>query len=352
MRRDDIATVLMIAMVWILSLSIGYLYQTLVISSRSTSAQTSDAVSALPVQTGDNQPPRILGIDEVQPVVSTSASFKIATDEELSPADSDGYSLELIEEDSGQYTYLVKLDNLAPGQNRMAISLSDYTGNVNQHQLSIDRLAVPECWDGRPRTIASAVFPHAIDTVVDKYYKLDSSYYPADLVNGAYSGIPVYHGGSAYVRVPVVQPLKQMLSDARAAGISVYVSSGFRSYAAQGRAHNYWTGLVGGGAANYFAALPGHSEHHLGTTVDLLTSENGYTISEAYENTRLGRWLQENAHKYGFVMSYPKGKEAITGYKYEPWHWRYLGIDHASRIRELGITPTEYLYSINKLACN
>lgn len=352
MRREDLSTVLIIVLVWVLSLSVGYLYQSVIIAQRISEAKTTETQNAIADYDRDTQPPRILGIDELQPTIAKSTSFTLSTDEALTPTSDERYSLELIETDSNQYKYLVKVDNLEPGDNRFSIALSDTRGNTNQHQLNVNRIEVPNCWDGSDRAIAATKFPFAMDTVVDKFHKLDSGFYPQDLVNGAYNGIPVYHQGTAYVRVPVLQPLKDMLNAAKADGISVYVSSGYRSFAAQARAHNYWTGIVGGGNANYYAALPGHSEHHLGTTVDLLTSENGYTISDAYENTRLGRWLQQHAHEYGFVMSYPKGKESITGYGYEPWHWRYLGVEHAEKIKEYGLTPTEYLYSINKIDCN
>jgi len=353
MRLDDISTAMVVAMIWILSLSIGFLYQSFVINQRVQQASATEIpLAEANFEPRDNQPPRILGIEELKPTIAKSTSFTLATDEALTTSKSGEYSLELIEKDSDQYKYLVKVDNLQPGENRLALHLSDTRGNINQHQLSVNRLDIPNCWSGTQRTVQKTKFPFAIDTVVDKYNKLDSGFYPQDLVNSALNGVPVYHNGTGYVRATVLQPLKNMINAARAEGISVYVSSGYRSFAAQSRAHSYWSSLVGGGNANYYAAMPGHSEHHLGTTVDLLTAENGYTISAAYENTRLGSWLQNNAHKFGFVMSYPKGKEAITGYRYEPWHWRYLGNEHAEKIQEYGITPTEYLYSINNLNCN
>ena len=85
----------------------------------------------------------------------------------------------------------------------------------------------------------------------------------------------------------------------------------------------------GAGTANSFSAEQGYSEHQLGTAVDFVTSENGYYLTTSFENTKTFKWLQENAYKYGFILSYPKGN---TYYQYEPWHWRFVGKDLARKL--------------------
>ena len=107
--------------------------------------------------------------------------------------------------------------------------------------------------------------------------------------------------------------------------------------------------MVGVKNANNYAALPGYSEHHLGTAIDILTSENGYSIAPNYFNTKVFKWMSENAYKYGFVQSYPQGKVQITGYNPEGWHWRYVGIDVATQVHEQGITFTEYLFKLHNI---
>ena len=86
-----------------------------------------------------------------------------------------------------------------------------------------------------------------------------------------------------------------------------------------------------------FSARPGHSEHQTGLAFDV------GAIDDDFANWPSGIWLKENAHKYGFIIRYPKGKQHITGYKYEPWHIRYLGVDLATKVYNSGLTLEEYL---------
>ncbi len=135
--------------------------------------------------------------------------------------------------------------------------------------------------------------------------------------------------------------LKKMFDDAAKEGLDLRVTSGFRDhgwqetlYAENQKAHE--------GEGTESVAKPGHSEHQLGTTIDLTTLEIGEaSASPAFEKTPEFEWLLEHAQDYGFIMSYPRG--ADTGYIYEPWHWRYLGIDIAEDIKDSGQTIQEYL---------
>ncbi|MDO8575836.1 MAG: M15 family metallopeptidase, partial [bacterium] len=97
-----------------------------------------------------------------------------------------------------------------------------------------------------------------------------------------------------------------------------------------------------GAAALREIARPGLSEHQLGSTVDLTDASIGFAGTDAGFATGVGGlWLQQHAHEYGFIMSYPEGKQAQTGFKYEPWHWRYVGADAATRLRGSGLTYNE-----------
>ncbi|MDD3663185.1 MAG: M15 family metallopeptidase, partial [Candidatus Pacebacteria bacterium] len=96
--------------------------------------------------------------------------------------------------------------------------------------------------------------------------------------------------------------------------------------------------------ASIAIAKAGYSEHQLGTTIDLSGSSIGYASTlTKFGGTPEDLWLNENAHKYGFVQSYPIGKEEVTGYMYEPWHYRYLGVEIATKIKKSGLTITEFL---------
>jgi D-alanyl-D-alanine carboxypeptidase len=113
--------------------------------------------------------------------------------------------------------------------------------------------------------------------------------------------------------------------------------SGFRSYSRQKTIYNNYVAIDGVTKADTYSARPGHSEHQTGLAFDV------GAIDDNYGNTAAGKWLANNAHKYGFIIRYPKGKTHITGYKYEPWHIRYIGTNHATTIYNKQITLEEYL---------
>ena len=131
--------------------------------------------------------------------------------------------------------------------------------------------------------------------------------------------------------------LCEMFDAASADGISLWVASGFRSYDTQNRLYNNYVAQDGKAAADTYSARPGHSEHQTGLAFDL-----NY-VADYFAYTPAGIWVAENSWKYGFVIRYPAGKEAVTGYKYEPWHVRYFGKDVARALYESGLCLEEYL---------
>ncbi len=131
--------------------------------------------------------------------------------------------------------------------------------------------------------------------------------------------------------------LKLMQADAKTLNLELGLASGYRSYQTQEKLYNNYVKKDGKEVADTYSAMPGHSEHQTGLAFDV-----GY-VSEAFANTQEAKWLEENAHLYGFIIRYPKGKTNITGYIYEPWHIRYLGIDIATKVKESGLTLEEYL---------
>jgi len=137
----------------------------------------------------------------------------------------------------------------------------------------------------------------------------------------------------------IMSHYKKMFNAAEKEGIDLIISSAFRNYEEQKETYEYYKNKKGEDYANNYAAKPGFSEHQTGLAFDILTT--GATTA-TFEETKEFTWLKENAHKYGFIMRYPKGKENITGYKYEPWHYRYVGIDVAKTIYNENITFDEY----------
>ena len=139
--------------------------------------------------------------------------------------------------------------------------------------------------------------------------------------------------------------LTEMLNAAEAEGHYLSKNSGYRSYALQSEIFWSEANVIGAAAANKLTAYPGQSEHQTGLAVDLTDDNNGWAgFSDAFGELESGKWLVANSYKYGFILRYLKGKEAITGYLYEPWHFRYVGKEIADAIGpNPGITLEEYL---------
>ena len=178
-------------------------------------------------------------------------------------------------------------------------------------------------------------------TVLDTTYRLTTGYYPRDLRSTANAGL----NGGQTVRAFVISDLRAMVRAARAAGARLAVQSAFRSYSTQKSTFAYWSRVSGYSAALKSSARAGHSEHQLGTTVDFRSfGGSAPWYYSDWGKTKAGAWLKKNAWKYGFIMSYPKGKASVTCYAYEPWHYRYLGRSEAAKVRSSGLTVRQYLW--------
>ena len=182
-------------------------------------------------------------------------------------------------------------------------------------------------------------------TVVDKQRGLPGDYVPLDLAPLGAAYLAPGFGGS--LRAEAKAALERMLSGAYAEGHDIYARSAYRSYAEQERTFAYWVSELGETEARRVSAEAGHSEHQLGTAADLTTLAVGYDLSEAFGHTPAGRWLADNAHLYGFALSYPAGAEPVTGYAYEPWHYRYVAPDHTATWKASGVTLVEYLRGLD-----
>jgi D-alanyl-D-alanine carboxypeptidase len=179
-------------------------------------------------------------------------------------------------------------------------------------------------------------------TLLDTRYAVASSYKPPDLVSTKSAGL----NNGYLVRAVMVPDLKAMVRAAAAAGAPLAVISAYRSYRTQSSTFWKWVRVLGAKVAPLSSARPGHSEHQLGLAIDF--KARGGAIPWAYYNwardTKAGRWMAANAWKYGFVMSYPVGKTKLTCYGFEPWHFRYVGVEAAAQIRASGLTVREWLW--------
>lgn len=137
---------------------------------------------------------------------------------------------------------------------------------------------------------------------------------------------------------------EKMYLDAQKAGVQMVITSGFRDFETQEWLYNYLIEKNEEDFEMLRVAAPGYSEHQLGTTVDITGPSVDYeSASASFALSPEYTWLEENAHAYGFAQSYPEGSEYITGYIYEPWHWRYVGVENATSIKESGLTIIEFL---------
>ncbi len=172
---------------------------------------------------------------------------------------------------------------------------------------------------------------------VDKAHRLTADCAPTDLVT-----LPadISAEGTQRLRAPVAAALEEMFTAAATAGIQLQVNSGYRSYQEQVDTYNYWVRTDGQAYADRTSARPGHSEHQMGTAADI--GSNGSYL-EDFIGTPGAQWLADNSWTFGFIVSYPDGKESVTGYAAEPWHLRYVGKDVAAAVHASGLTLHEYL---------
>lgn len=178
--------------------------------------------------------------------------------------------------------------------------------------------------------------------LVNKDDAIPASYVPPDLVNLGSYGIAVTSSDDEG-RLIMVPDLKNMINTANADGINLSVLSPYRSFQTQETLHTEYVAEDGESEADQFSALPGHSQHQLGTAIDFTTDEISNQLSQGFGGTKAGQWMLANAYKYGFVLSYPQGEENVTGYEYEPWHYRYIGVANALDMENKGMILELYL---------
>ena len=171
--------------------------------------------------------------------------------------------------------------------------------------------------------------------IVNKHYKIENNYKPGNLVT-----VLSEHGYPNKIRADVYEEFKKMYNAAKNDNVSIFIASPYRSYSDQNALYTYYINTDGKKNADTYSARPGFSEHHTGLAMDLIP-EYGLDL-DTFENSDGFKWMQENAYKYGFILRYPKDKEYITGYIYEPWHYRYVGISAATTLKNEGLTFEEY----------
>ncbi len=166
-------------------------------------------------------------------------------------------------------------------------------------------------------------------------------YTPTNLVSVGGTGLTL--------RPEAADAVEDLIADARAAGHSIKLLSAYRSYSRQAALFNQYQSKYGTAYAERISARPGTSEHQLGLAADLGYTSSQAELKEAFGQTPAGIWIAEHANDYGLIIRYPQGKEEITGYKYEPWHVRYIGKEHAKALAESGAeTYEEYVKMLSE----
>lgn len=188
--------------------------------------------------------------------------------------------------------------------------------------------------------------------LINKTHALSENYYPEDLVKIDRFVSGVGSDETHQMRKVAADALNAMFDAAAEEGLEIRLRTGFRSYSYQTSLYNNYVKRDGQKAADTYSARPGTSEHQTGLSCDLGGKSEGFELSYKFGKTDEGKWVAEHAHEFGFIIRYTDGEQKesgkgapgkITGYVYEPWHIRYVGVEHATEIYNAGITLEEYL---------
>ena len=167
-------------------------------------------------------------------------------------------------------------------------------------------------------------------------------YAPSDLVD-----VPVREANPAVLRKEAADAVVAMFAQFTAeTGLEMQNQSAYRSYSTQVRVYNGWVNSLGQAGADKTSARPGHSEHQTGLALDISSVPAVCALDQCFADTPAGQWLAANAYKWGFILRYPNGMDAITGYEFEPWHYRYVGVDLATEMHDTGVATLEEFFGL------
>ncbi|EFM10388.1 peptidase M15B and M15C DD-carboxypeptidase VanY/endolysin [Paenibacillus curdlanolyticus YK9] len=195
---------------------------------------------------------------------------------------------------------------------------------------------------GSKASVVTAAKPEAVGVLVNKTHRLPAGYVPRDLV---YPDVPFIFSEKAdkrKMRKEAAAALKELFDGASKDGISLAGVSGYRSEARQKTLFNNYVKRDGEAAAARYSARPGFSEHQTGLAIDVSGTGGKCAAEDCFADTDEAKWLADHSFEYGFIIRYPANKEKVTGYKYESWHLRYVGVDMAVAMHTSGLTLEEY----------
>lgn len=212
---------------------------------------------------------------------------------------------------------------------------------AKEQQISIGKaLEKPKQPDIFTETIEN---PYDILVLVNKQYALPDHFEPVDLTVPDVRFPFDEDDPKKQLRKVAANALEEMFEQADKDGVELFAQSGYRSFERQEAIFAANVKQHGEEKANTYSARPGESEHQTGLVMDVTSQEINFLLEIDFAHTKEGKWIKKHAHKYGFIIRYPEGKEAITKYQYEPWHLRYVGKKAATEITENNLTLEEYL---------
>ena len=234
--------------------------------------------------------------------------------------------------------YVKELSNLINEKYFMEKNLKKYINYLNNNSNLTDVVAIINVGSDKSwyKEIKSTNLDKNHLILVNKFYYLDNTYNSDTMVSVSNQHS---YGNDQKLTNETYNAFINMFKAAKKENLTLIINSSYRSYEDQKEIYDYYNTLKGEEYANKIAAKPGHSEHQTGMAIDIQTYGSNIDTFEEFDEFK---WLKDNAHKYGFILRYPKGKEYLTGYEYESWHYRYVGVDVANYIYQNNITFDEY----------
>jgi len=185
--------------------------------------------------------------------------------------------------------------------------------------------------------------PSSYWVVVNKLRPLD----PQDFAADDLVPVPIPYVYAPTLRQPAAKAIVKIFEDFEdETGLTMKAQSAYRSYGAQVGVYNNWVAQLGQKGADLTSARPGHSEHQTGLAIDISASDGKCTLDQCFADTPQGKWLAKNAWKYGMILRYPEGMTDITGYEFEPWHYRFVGKGLAKEMHDTKITTLEEFFDL------
>lgn len=184
--------------------------------------------------------------------------------------------------------------------------------------------------------------PESITAIINKDFTLPSTYVPKDLTIPNVTLANGHDSDRNKIRKPAAEALEELFKEAEKEDVFLVAVSGYRSFKRQSEIYYRNVKAQGYEEASALSAVPGSSEHQSGLAMDVSCSRNRYDLTEGFCELKEGKWVGENAHRFGFIIRYPKDKTEVTGYAYEPWHLRFVGKKLAAFLYENNLTMEEY----------